>query len=241
MILIGSAVSFIILTAMITVAIVGGKNEAPDTKVPGLEEYGEEIVDFTSENVMVGDGETVFWNVGRPVNSTDIILVTGVQVLISWSDDEQPPLFRPLYSNTPDVFTLSVEGVPAISRGSSSSGNNTTSTGGVIRSSSASEMGSTRVNLNIMDNPIILGTFGNQSNSTDGGWYWEPSGSSEPADTGLFINVSCTAGDIKSSRPALLMYNDPGDQIDMAVTISFKTVPQEVLDHWLQQNSRSTS
>jgi hypothetical protein len=233
----GGAVSLLFLITVIVVAFVGGKEEAPSIDIPGLEEYGEEVEDLLAENVMINDQETVYWDIGRPGNSTDIILVTGVQVLIAWSDDERAPSTRPFYMNTPDTFILSVVGVPVLNRGDAPDGNTTNATeDDSIRMSSTSQMGTTRVTLDILNNPILLESEGNETGTE---FEWDPAGKTEPGRTGLFINVTCIAGHIESTRPALLRYNDPGDEITMSISLSYKAVPQEVFDFWLKSNSRS--
>jgi hypothetical protein len=236
--IVGGLIGIVILVSMISVAILSGKGEPPEEKYPGLEEYVETQEEFDAVNVMIGDEQTVYWDIGRPSNGTDVILVTGVQILITWTDDENPPALRPFYTNTPDTFILSVQGVPLLKRGDSSDGNQTNSTGDVIRSSSTSNMGSTRVNLDILNNPILLSNTDNSSGNATA-WQWDPAGSSEHGNTGLFINITCVAGHIESSRPALLRYNDPGDQVTMNVKVFFKSIPEEVLNSWLEQNSRS--
>ncbi len=233
----GAAVSSLFLITLVIVALVGGKEEAPSMKAPGLEEYGETTTTFVCEGRMVGDGETVYWNIGRPGNSTDLILVTGVQVLIAWSDDEAPPVSRPLYSNTPDTFILSAIGIPLLWRNDPAGGNNTNGTEEkVVRVSSTSQMGTTRVSLDIMNNPILLEREGNETGDE---WQWDPEGASQPGRTGLYINVTCIAGHIESNRPALLRYNDPGDEISMSIALSYKAVPKEIVDSWLENNYRS--
>ncbi len=233
----GAAVSSLFLITLVIVALVGGKEEAPSMKLPGLEEYGETTTPFVCDGRMINDGETVYWDIGRPGNSTDLILVTGVQVLIAWSDDETPPATRPLYSNTPDTFILSAIGVPLLWKDDSADGNNTNVTEEkVIRISSTSQMGTTRVSLDIMNNPILLERDGNETSDE---WLWNPEGSSQPGRTGFYINVTCIAGHIESSRPALLRYNDPGDEISMSVALSYKAVPKEIVDSWVANNSRS--
>jgi hypothetical protein len=231
------SVSLLFVITLAIMAIVGGKEEAPSMEIAGLEEYGEETRDLLTENIMVEDGQTKYWNIGRPGNTTDIILVTGVQVLIAWSDDERAPVTRPFYTNTPDTFTLSIIGEPLLDKGLSSGENSTNQTStSTIRQSSTSQMGTTRVILEILNNPILLEREGNE---TGDDWQWNPEGEAEPGNTGLFINVTCIAGDIVSSRPALLRYTDPGDEISMSVAVSYKVVPEEVVTNWLESNSRS--
>lgn len=233
------SVSLLFIITLVIVAIVGGKEEAPSMEIAGLEEYGEETKDLLTENIMVEDGQTKYWSIGRPGNTTDLVLVTGVQVLIAWSDDERAPATRPFYTNTPDTFTLSIIGEPLLDKGISTGGNNTNDTStSTVRQSSTSQMGTTRVILEILNNPILLEREGNESGEN---WQWNPEGGAEPGNTGLFINVTCIAGDIISSRPALLSYNDPGDEISMSVAVSYKIVPEEVVINWLEKNSRSNS
>jgi hypothetical protein len=231
------AASLLFLTTIVVVAIVGGKDDSPTIDLPGLEEYGEETIPLQAENIMVEDGQTMYWDIGRPGNSTDIILVTGIQVLIAWSDDEMAPATRPLYTNTPDTFILSAIGVPLLSRDNTTAGNNTNqTTEDVVRISSTSQMGTTRVALNILNNPILLSRSGNDTGTE---WEWDPAGAAEPGNTGLFINITCIAGHIESSRPALLRYTDPGDEVTISISLSFKSVPDEVVQYWLKNNKRA--
>ncbi len=238
--IIGGAVSLVLLITMASVAIFSGKSELEEEKIPGLEEFGEDFFDLSVVNVMVEDEQTLYWDISVPSNSTDIIVITGVQILMTWSDDENPPAFRPTYANTPDTFILSVEGIPLLGNGGGGEGDNSTNvtTTGVIRIASISNMGNTRVNLDALNNPILLKTTGNGSSNTTAQSEWEE-GASEPGDTGLFINVTCIAGDIVSNRPALLMYTDNGDEVTMTIKVFYKSIPQEVLDNWIELNSRA--
>lgn len=233
--IIGGSVSAIILIIMLSFSIFAPENEVPDEKLPGIEEYAEETIDLAQvEDVMVTEDEVIYWNIGRPENGTDIILVTEVQVIISWSDDESAPALRPLYDNKPDTFYLTIEGIPLLTSGISNDGNETnTTTGKVASVTSTSNMGSTRATLDILNNPILVGPMEGGSNGT--AWGWDPQGSTEKGNTGLYINITCVPGDIEASRPALLLYNDLGDEVTMNVKISYKTVPEEIVNSWLDQ------
>ncbi len=236
-IIISSIVSAIFMITVLTVALVGGKEDAPEVEVPGIEEYAEETIEFGFENRMIEDAQTVYWDIGAPTNSTDAIIVTGIQILITWSDDESTPAGRFLYENTPDQFFLTVEGIPLL-QGSTTTTENMTENR-TIRVSSHSDMGSTRVNFNILDNPILLSSQ-NLTVDNKTGLEWDPAGKDSQGNTGLFINVSCVAGHIEARRPALLRYTDQGDQIMMSVTLSYKTIPPDILESWIKSNSRST-
>lgn len=234
-IIISSVVSAIFMVTILTIALVGGKEDAPEVEVPGIEEYAEETVEFGFENKMIGDLETVYWDIGSASNSTDAVIVTGIQILIAWSDDESAPTLRPLYTNTPDEFYLTVEGIPVL-QGSTTTSNMTENR--TIRVSSHSDMGSARVNFNILDNPILLSSQ-NLTVDNKTGLEWDPVGTDGPGNTGLFINVTCIAGHIEPSRQHILRYTDQGDQITMSVSLSFKTVPMEILESWIKSNTRS--
>ena len=234
------AISIIFLITVLSINVFRGKSEIDEEKTPGLEEFGEDYFDLRVDNVMVEDEQTLYWDIAFSSNSTDIIVITGVQILMIWSDDESPPAFRPTYDNTPDTFILSIEGIPLLGAGNGGADDNSTNvtTTDTVRTSSTSNMGSTRVTLDAMNNPILMKTTGNgSSNSTVTEWKQE--GSTEPGNTGLFINVTCIAGDIVSNRPALLMYNDLGDEVTMTIKVFYKSIPQNVLDNWIELNSRS--
>jgi hypothetical protein len=177
---------------------------------------------------MVHDEETVYWPIYGPSNSTDVILVTGIQVLITWSDDEEPPAIRPMYQNTPDTMTLDIVASPYLQ--SLQSGANDTENSTITKSSN-SDAGSTRVDLDMKSSPLLL------ESGSDDNVSFDPSGSSEHGNTGLYIGVSCIAGNIEASRLAMLMYTDSGDEISLDVTISFKSVPTEVFDAWVQEQT----
>jgi hypothetical protein len=235
-IIISSIVSAIFMVTVLTIALVGGKEDAPVVEVPGIEEYAEETVEFGFENRMIEDQQTVYWDIGAPSNSTDAVIVTGIQILITWSDDEPTPAGRVLYENEPDEFFLSVEGIPLL-QGSTTTTENLTQNR-TIRVASNSDMGSARVNFNILDNPILLSSQ-NLTVDNKTGLEWDPAGKDGPGNTGLFINVSCIAGHIEARRPALLRYTDQGDQIMMSVALSFKTIPHDILENWVESNTRS--
>lgn len=235
-IIIGSIVSVIFLVTTLTIAIVGGKEEAPEPQIPGIEEYAEESVEFGFENRMIEDEQTVYWNIGAPSNSTEAIVVTGIQILIAWSDDEPTPIGRFMYENQPDEFYLTVEGIPVL-QGTTSTTENMTNNR-TVRVSSNSNMGSTRVNFNILDNPIHLGSQ-NMTVDNKTGLEWDPAGTESPGNTGLYINVTCIAGDIEANRPALLRYTDQGDQITMSIFLNFKRIPYDILENWIEKSTRS--
>ena len=237
-IIISSIVSVVFMITVLTIALVGGKEDAPEDKPPGIEEYAEETVDLIVENIMIDNEQTVYWDIGAPSNSSDAVLVTGIQVLIAWTDDEPVPPGRFFYENKPDEFYLSVEGIPLL-QGTTSASSNTTGNR-TIRVSANSNMGSTRVNFDILDNPILLGYQNSTANGTSG-FEWDPNGKDRPGNTGLFINVTCIAGQIESKRPALLIYTDFGDEITMSVKLSYKSVPMDVLESWIKSNTRSPS
>jgi hypothetical protein len=210
--------------------MMGGGEPGSSEELRTMDEFTVETINFeTSGEVMVNDEETVYWPIHGPSNSTEVILVTGIQVLLTWSDDEQPPASRPMYQNTPDTMTLDVVASPYLQ--SLDSGANGTENSTVSKSSNA-DTGTTRVDLDMKSSPVLLET------GSDGNVSFDPAGSSEHGSTGLYIGVTCLAGNIEASRPAVLMYTDRGDEVSLDVTISLKRVPQEVFEAWVQEQTQ---
>ncbi len=180
---------------------------------------------------MVADGGTVYWPIFGPSNSTSVILVTGIQVHITWSDDEQPPAFRPTYQNMPDTMNLGVSAIPFLS--SFDESENSTDPNSTLTQYSSSDAGNARIDLNMGSDPTLLKEGNNENISFD------PLGASEPGNTGLYISVECTAGHLESSRPALLRYTDRGDEVSLTISITIKRVPVETFEIWVEQQTRS--
>ncbi|MGA1820161.1 MAG: hypothetical protein ACMUHU_04035 [Thermoplasmatota archaeon] len=229
--IIGAVLAVVILLIVGVTLLMGGGESGAAKQVMSMDEIVEETIDLdpTGEVMVVNEG-TVYWPVQGPGNSTDVIMITGIQVLVSWSDDEQPPASRPFYENTPDQMSLDVVAVPFLVT-LDSSGNSTANN--TIVASSRSDTGSTRIDLDLMSTPVVL-SAGDGDNAS-----FDPAGSSEPGNTGLYISVSCIAGNIEATRPALLMYTDRGDEVTLTVSISFKRVPQEVFEAWVTEQSGS--
>ncbi|MGA1793949.1 MAG: hypothetical protein ACMUHM_08365 [Thermoplasmatota archaeon] len=229
--IIGAVLVVVLLLVVGLTFLMGGGGSGAAKEMISMDEIVEETIDLDpAEDIMVPDEGTVYWPVQGPANSTEVIMITGIQVLISWTDDEQPPASRPLYENTPDQMSLDVVAVPylaTIDPSGNSTANNT------ITASSNSDMGSTRIDLDLMSTPVVLTAGGGENVSFD------PAGASEPGNTGLYISVSCIAGHIEASRPALLRYTDRGDEVTITMSISFKRAPQEVFDAWLAEQTRT--
>jgi len=227
--IIGAVIAVILLLVVGLTFLMGGGESGTAKEMMTMDEIVEETVDLDpTGEVMVLDEGTVYWPVLGPGNSTDVIMITGLQVLVTWSDDEQPPAYRPFYENTPDEMTVEAVAVPFLSTldpSDNSTANNT------LMASSRSDTGSTRIDLDLMSTPVVL-TTGNGENVS-----FDPAGSSDPGNTGLYISVSCIAGNIEPTRPGFLMYTDRGDEVTLTVSISFKRVPQNVFDAWVTEQS----
>lgn len=211
---------------LVTVIVIAMGEEGPGFKEepPTMEEIPEETIHFDpTPEIMVEDQETVYWPIFGPSNSTEIILVTGVQAHLIWSDDESAPTLRPMYQNVPDTMTLKAVATPIIG---SSSVDNSSNANGTITITGRSDTGNTRVDLDLASTPVVLveGAGSNISFSEEG--------ASEPGTSGLYISVSCVAGDLEASRPALLLYNDMGDEVSLTISVTIKRVPVDTFDEW---------
>jgi len=227
--IIGAVIAVIILLVVGLIFFMGGGESGEAKQMMTLDEITAETITLDpAENIMVLDEGTFYWPLMGPANSTEIIMITGLQVLVTWSDDEQPPSSRPFYENTPDEMTLEAVAVPFLSTIDSSDNSTANNT---LMATSRSDTGSTRIDLDLMSTPVVLSTGSGENISYD------PAGASEPGNTGLYISVSCIAGDIKATRPALLMYTDRGDEVTLEVSISFKRIPQNVFDSWVIEQS----
>jgi hypothetical protein len=228
----GTILLVAILSGVLLIFMMGGGEPSFSQELPTMDEAPTETFSFNpNEEIMIEDESTVYWPISGPSNSTDVILVTGVQVFIAWADDENPPASRPLYQNMPDTMTLDVVASPYLE--SVRSDGNDTANSTVVKSAS-SDTGSTRVDLNMMSNPLLLEAGSGENIS------FEPAGSSDPGNTGLYIAVSCMAGHIEATRPAMLRYTDRGDEIIISVQIMVKIVPTEVFENWVaEQTSES--
>jgi hypothetical protein len=230
--IIGVILVVAILSGTLVVFMMGGGEPSFSQELPSMDEAPTETYNFDpTDEIMIEDGNTMYWPVSGPSNSTDVILVTGIQVRVVWSDDENPPATRPMYQNMPDTMTLDVVAKPFLS--SIRTDENNTEDSNATKSSE-SDAGSTRADLDMKSNPILLEA------GTDENVSFDPSGSSDPGNTGLFVAVTCTAGHIEATRPAMLRYTDRGDEVSLTVSITVKTVPTEVFELWVEEQSRSS-
>jgi len=218
----------VVLTAILLVTVlvfaIGGEGPGLKEEPPTMEEIPEETIHFDpTPEIMVEDQNTVYWPIFGPSNSTEIILVTGVQAHLTWSDDESAPTLRPMYQNMPDTMTIQTVATPVIASGD---GDNSSNANGTITMTGRSDTGTTRIDLDLASTPVVLveGAGSNISFSEEG--------TSEPGASGLFISVSCMAGDLEASRPALLLYNDMGDEVSLTISVRIKRVPADTFDEW---------
>jgi hypothetical protein len=228
----GAAVGAVILLVTVVVFAMGGGGPSFKEEAPTMEEIPEETIHFDPTlEIMVEDQSTVYWPIFGPSNSTEVILVTGVQVHLTWSDDESAPALRPMYQNMPDTMTLQAVASPLI--GSGGDGNDT-GTNETVSMTGRSDTGTTRIDLDLASTPVIL-EGGPETNIS-----FTESGSNDPGNSGLYISVSCEAGDLEASRPALLLYNDRGDEVTLTISVTIKRVPVVTFEDWYEmQNSVS--
>jgi hypothetical protein len=230
--IIGAVLILAILSGTLLIFMMGGGEPSFSKELPTMDEAPTETLNFNpTEEIMIEDGGTTYWPISGPSNSTDVILVTGIQVRIAWSDDENPPASRPLYRNMPDTMTVDVVATPYLQSIQTEGNDSANST---VTTSANSDTGSIGVDLSLLSNPILLEA------GTDENVSFDPAGTSESGNTGLYIAVSCMAGHIEASRPAMLRYTDRGDEITISVLITIKIVPTEVFEHWVaEQTSES--
>jgi hypothetical protein len=131
----------------------------------------------------------------------------------------------------PDTMTLDVTAKPYL-QSLETDGNDTGNETGTISKVSFSDSGNTRVDLDLKASPVVL-EEGPETNVS-----YDPEGTTDAGNTGLYIKVSCVAGDMESSKPSLLLYTDRGDEITMTVTINAKFVPREVFDAWVAEQTQ---
>jgi hypothetical protein len=230
--IIGAALIVAISLGTLLIFMMGGGEPGFAAELPSMEEAPTETYNFEpTAEVMVNDEGSVYWPIYGPSNSTEVVLVTGAQILLTWSDDENPPASRPMYQNMPDTMTLEVVGSPYLQT-LGSEGNNTENS--TVSKTSMADTGTTRVDLDMKSSPVLL------ESGTDENLSFDPSGSSDHGNTGLYISVSCMAGHIEASRPAMLRYTDRGDEVSITVSITVKRVPVEVFEQWVQEQTQTS-
>lgn len=217
-IIVGVVVVLLAGGGIMAFALSGGEKESAQD-IPGIETYPEEKIEFLipDPGVMINDGATVFFPITP--HGTGVALISNVNAGIGWSDDEVPPSWRLTYSNEPDTMSMSI-----VILSDSGEANDT------LEMDGESDTGNVNLIFSMaQQNGVVKG---------DGGanWTFSDTGSSElTGNASFYIAVSCTTGPITSSRPALLMYNDFGDEITMTVTITYKQIPLEVYEYWQKE------
>lgn len=226
-IIIGAVIAILVIGTGSFLALSGGEEEEKKVEYQRLDQYAEEMLSFSTDAaVTVLDGETVYFPIEGIGNGTEVVLLTEVVALATWADDEVPPAWRVTYQNEPDIMTLSIFGIPMnVAEGNQTGDNNTAAPATVA----ISHTGTVRAMRQMTQNPVVLGGTG--ENITI-----DMAGSGEEGGTGAYVSVHCQAGPIRSSRPALLMYNDFGDDINLNIQIKFRLVPLEVYNYWLEQD-----
>ena len=226
-IIIGAVIAILVIGTGSFLALSGGEEEEKKVEYQRLDQYSEEMLSFSTEAaVTVGDGNTVYFPIEGIGNGTEVVLLTEVVALATWSDDEVPPAWRVTYQNEPDTMTLSIFGVPMnVAEGNQTDDNNTAAPATVA----ISQTGTVRAMRQMTQNPVVLGGTG--ENITI-----DMAGGGDDGGTGAYVSVHCQAGAIKSSRPALLLYNDFGDEINLNIQMKFRIVPLDVYNYWMEQD-----
>ena len=227
-IIIGAVIGILVVGTGSFLAFSGGEEGEKTVEYERLDQYNEEMLSFTTDTpITVGDGDTIFFPIEGIGNGTDIILLTEVVAMATWSDDEVPPAWRVTYQNEPDTMTLSIFGIPMnVAEGNTSDDNNTAAPATVAQS----QTGTAKASRQMTQNPVVLtGPGENISVNMAGG--------PDEGDTGAYVSVSCVAGPIRSSGTRALMYNDNGDDINLNIQIKFRRVPLEVFNYWAEMDA----
>ena len=222
-IIIGAVIAVLIIGTGSFFAFTGGEEEKPKVEYERLDQYAEEMLTFSTDAPLdIADEETLYFPIEGIGNGTDVVLLTEVVALVTWSDDEVPPAWRVTYQNEPDIMTLTIFGIPMnVAEGNQTGDNNTAAPSTVAQS----HTGTARAMRQMTQNPVLL-TGPGENISVD------MSGGPDEGDTGAYVSVSCVTGPIRSSGTRLLMYNDLGDEINVNIQIKFRRVPTEVFDYW---------
>ncbi len=225
-IIIGAVIAILVIGTGSFLALSGGEEEERTVKYLRLDQYMEEMLSFSTDApVTVGDEETIYFPIEGIGNGTEVVLLTEVVAMAQWQDDEVPPAWRVTYQNEPDTMTLSIFGIPMnVAEGNQSDDNNTAAPATVA----ISHTGTVRAMRQMTQNPVVLGGAG--ENITI-----DMAGGEDDGGTGAYVSVHCQAGMIESSRPAVLLYTDHGDEINLNIQIKFRLVPLEVYNYWLEQ------
>lgn len=211
-----AAVGILIVCSTIAVIAFSGGEKKKTVSMPLLSSFPEETVDLSVTQVMVNDGSDLYFPIGAP--GSNVTLVQSVRVTLSWSDDEQPPAWRLTYSNEPDTFTATVLMVTAGAEGGAN---------GTMNMTASSSTGTLSLDLTPSGDPGYA--MGNQAAN----WTIPLSGTGGlNANDTVYVKVGVVAGDIRGQGPHLLMYNDFGDEIDMTVTVRYRSVPLDVYEYY---------
>lgn len=216
LIIIIAAAAVLILCSGIAVFALSGKDEKKRTEMPLLSSFPDESVDLTVSQAEILEGSDYYFPLGS--SGTNVTLLYSIRLSITWTDDEQAPVYRPMYSNEPDTFTATILWIRA---GAGTDPNGTANT------TSSSSVGNLALDLSSGEPGFLMGTGGMNLSI--------PSTGTSDVDSNCtaYIKVSVVPGDIRrSGMPAALLYNDRGDQIDMRVNVRYKIVPLDVYEHY---------
>ena len=224
-IIIGAGIAVLVIGTGSFLALSGGEEEEKTVEYQRLDQYSEEMLSFSSDApVRIENEETLYFPIEGIGNGTDVILLTEVVALVTWADDEVPPAWRVTYQNQPDTMTLSIYGIPMnVASGNQTDDNNTAAPSTVAQS----ETGTVRAMRQMTQNPVVLTGPGENISV-------EMAGGTEEGGTGAYVSVKCDTGAIESSRPAVLLYNDNGDEINLNIQIKFRRVPLEIYNYWME-------
>ncbi|MGA1822761.1 MAG: hypothetical protein ACMUIG_09555 [Thermoplasmatota archaeon] len=223
-IIVGVVLAVLAGGGILVFAMSGGEGGS-GPEIPGISSFPEQRISFSipDEGLMINDGSTVYFPIVP--NGTDVILLSNVQAGITWSDDEVPPAWRVTYQNEPDTMTMRV-----VVMSESGEENDT------LEMESTSETGAVNIMFNMAQkNGVVKG---------EGGANWSFPEAGETSLSGnatFYISVSCEAGMIRSTRPALLLYTDRGDEIGMDVEITYRQVPLEIYEYWQKESEAAAA
>jgi hypothetical protein len=211
-----AAVGVLIICSTIAVFAFSGGEKKKAPTMPLLTSFPDETVDLSVSQVMIDEGSDMYFPIGSP--GANVTLVYSVRVTLTWSDDEQPPAWRVTYANEPDTFTATTLMMAAGAEGGAN---------GTMNMTSSSSSGTLSLDLTPSGDPgYIMGKGGAEWTIPLAG-----TGGINANDT-VYVKVGVAAGDIRGQGPHLLMYNDFGDEIDMTVTVRYKSIPLDVYDYY---------
>lgn len=207
------------ISALITIGAVlavltitsGDKIPSSRTSFPWLYELEERTATFRTDSPeMILDQERKYFAVYGPGNEDEIALILDMRITITWSDDDGPALGIPWTYDNMDTFDTFVRSDP------------------IDRNWSNEDTASGRHELINMDLIMTL-TPGMVRGRGSDDWSLVPVGTSEPDDTTTFISAHCIIGEDNYRN---LMYEDPGDEIEIEISVKYSMFPYDHIAEW---------